>query len=197
MPAEEGVKFGDPLTYPYMTVASPSSHDTSTTRGWWEHEVPQRQEFFAEARLRLSSSRAPQQCIAAVHLPSLRRSSSASNYALLSRFTLQMLGGEGPAPKQCTPAVLEHILQQHMDSPSLLAIFPLQDLLPLSTQLPDCPPRQQQINDPTNPQHYWRYRLHVTLEEIAADDGLRCLLSDMLQASMRFHGAAPDAVGPA
>ena len=50
MPAEEGVKFGDPLAYPYMTVASPSSHDTSTTRGWWEHEVQQRQEFFAEVR---------------------------------------------------------------------------------------------------------------------------------------------------
>jgi 4-alpha-glucanotransferase len=106
-----------------------------------------------------------------------------------------MLGGDGPAPEQCTPAVLEHILQQHMDSPSLLAIFPLQDLLPLSTHLPDCPSRQQQINDPTNPQHYWRYRLHVTLEEIAADDGLRCLLSDMLQASMRFHGAALGAGG--
>jgi 4-alpha-glucanotransferase len=105
-----------------------------------------------------------------------------------------MLGGDGPAPEQCTPAVLEHILQQHMDSPSLLAIFPLQGLLPLSTHLPDCPSRQQQINDPTNPQHYWRYRLHVTLEEIAADDGLRCLLSDMLQASMRFHGAALGAV---
>jgi 4-alpha-glucanotransferase len=50
MPAEKGVKFGDPLAYPYMTVASPSSHDTSTTRGWWEHEVQQRQEFFAEVR---------------------------------------------------------------------------------------------------------------------------------------------------
>ena len=50
MPAEEGVKFGDPLAYPYMTVASPSSHDTSTTRGWWEHEVLQRQEFFEEVR---------------------------------------------------------------------------------------------------------------------------------------------------
>ena len=48
MPAEEGVKFGDPLGYPYMTVASPSSHDTSTTRGWWEQETQRRQEFFTE-----------------------------------------------------------------------------------------------------------------------------------------------------
>lgn len=43
-----------------------------------------------------------------------------------------------------------------MDSPSLLAIFPLQDLLPLSSRLPDVAPAEQQINEPSNPQHYWR-----------------------------------------
>jgi 4-alpha-glucanotransferase len=84
--------------------------------------------------------------------------------------------------------VLEHILQQHMDSPSLLAIFPLQDLLPLSHRLPDVAAQKQQVNDPTNPQHYWRYRLHVTLEDVAADADLRCLLADMLQAAQRYHG---------
>ncbi|KAI3431637.1 hypothetical protein D9Q98_004684 [Chlorella vulgaris] len=149
MPSEADAKFGDPLTHPYMTVASPSSHDTSTTRAWWEEDKLRRQEFYIE-----------------------------------------MLNGEGEAPQQCTPAVLEHILQQHMDSPSLLAIFPLQDLLPLSPRLPDCPPAKQQINDPTNSQHYWRYRLHVTLEEMAADADLRCLLADMLQAAQRYHGVA-------
>lgn len=102
----------------------------------------------------------------------------------------QMLNGEGEAPAACTAAVLEHIVQQHMDSPSLLAVFPLQDLLPLSPRLPDCPPERQQINDPTNPQHYWRYRLHVSLEDIAADADLRCLLADMLQAAQRYHGPA-------
>lgn len=113
-----------------------------------------------------------------------------------------MLAGDGTAPEQCTSAVLEHILQQHMDSPSLLAIFPLQvrmlagsaelvrsfvlgvggalagacwgkaslfhdrhaphpapppqDLLPLSPCLPYLAPDEEQINDPTNPRHYWR-----------------------------------------
>jgi 4-alpha-glucanotransferase len=48
MPAEQDAKFGDPLAYAYMTVASPSSHDTSTTRGWWEEDAQRRQEFWAE-----------------------------------------------------------------------------------------------------------------------------------------------------
>jgi 4-alpha-glucanotransferase len=104
---------------------------------------------------------------------------------------LQVLGGEGRAPASCTPAVLEHILQQHMDSPSMLAIFPLQDLLPLSSRLPDVPAALQQVNEPSNPEHYWRYRLHVSLEQIQEDADLRHLLTDMLQAAQRFHGDAP------
>ena len=43
-----------------------------------------------------------------------------------------------------------------------------------------------QINEPSNPRHYWRYRLHVTLEQVAEDADLRCLLADMLQASLPF-----------
>ncbi|PSC73748.1 4-alpha-glucanotransferase DPE2 [Micractinium conductrix] len=148
MPAEEGASFGDPLSYPYMTVASPASHDTNTTRGWWEGDAARRQEFYEE-----------------------------------------MLAGDGTAPEQCTSAVLEHILQQHMDSPSLLAIFPLQDLLPLSPCLPYLAPDEEQINDPTNPRHYWRYRLHVATEDVQADDELHCLIADMLQAAQRYHGA--------
>lgn len=72
---------------------------------------------------------------------------------------------------------------------------PPQDLLPLSQRLPDCAPERQQINEPSNPQHYWRYRLHVTLEEVARDEDLRCLLTDMLQAAQRYHGAAQGQAG--
>lgn len=196
MPAEEGAKFGDPLAYPYMTVAAPSSHDTSVTRGWWESHAAQRQEFYAEvslgggcagsgARGRQAGREragAARRCCTAAHTPPALASSP-----------LQVLGGEGTAPETCTAGVLEHILQQHMDAPSMLAIFPLQDLLPLTARLPDCPPAQQQINEPSNPQHYWRYRLHVTLEQVAQDEDLRALLTDMLQAAQRYHGSAPSA----
>ncbi|MBA4397761.1 MAG: hypothetical protein C0394_10350 [Syntrophus sp. (in: bacteria)] len=36
MPADPGTVFADPAAYPYLSVASPSSHDMSTIRGWWE-----------------------------------------------------------------------------------------------------------------------------------------------------------------
>jgi 4-alpha-glucanotransferase len=51
MPSEAGQEFGDPAAYPYMTVASPSCHDTSTTRAWWEQDVGRRERFYDQARL--------------------------------------------------------------------------------------------------------------------------------------------------
>jgi len=51
MPSEAGQEFGDPAAYPYMTVASPSCHDTSTTRAWWEQDAGRRERFYDQARL--------------------------------------------------------------------------------------------------------------------------------------------------
>ena len=51
MPSEAGQEFGDPATYPYMTVASPSCHDTSTTRAWWEEDAGRRERFYYQARI--------------------------------------------------------------------------------------------------------------------------------------------------
>ena len=36
MPAVLGDLFGDVRTYPYLSVASPGTHDMHTIRGWWE-----------------------------------------------------------------------------------------------------------------------------------------------------------------
>ncbi len=48
MPSELGQEFNDVSRYPYMAVASPSCHDTTTTRSWWEEAAGRRERFFAE-----------------------------------------------------------------------------------------------------------------------------------------------------
>lgn len=145
MPSEPDCEFGDPGLYPYMTVASPSSHDTSTTRAWYE-EDPERR----------------------------------------GRFYYQALGGEGATPPpQCTPDLAAKVVAQHMASASVLAIFPLQDLMALSPMLTTRPATEETINDPTNPQHYWRYRMHVTVQELAADTVLQQELQGLLLMSGR------------
>ena len=39
---------------------------------------------------------------------------------------MQALGRPGEAPEQCPPEVMHDIIQQHLDSPAMWAIFPLQ-----------------------------------------------------------------------
>ena len=48
------------------------------------------------------------------------------------------------------------------------SIFQLQDLLGLDGHLRRAEPDAERINVPANPTHYWRYRLHLTLEQLQA-----------------------------
>ncbi len=51
-----------------------------------------------------------------------------------------------------------------------------QDVMGLSAEYIQRPAAEETINDPTNPKHYWRYRMHVTVEDLRAD---RQLLGDL------------------
>jgi 4-alpha-glucanotransferase len=56
----------------------------------------------------------------------------------------------------------------------------------ISPELSAIDPREQKINEPSNPTHYWRYRLHISSEDLINkyqdfDDKLR----DLIQASGR------------
>ena len=63
------------------------------------------------------------------------------------------------------------IVSRQLTSPSMLCLLSLQDWLSIDEQL--CLPDQnaERINIPANPRHYWRYRMHLTIEQLmAADD---------------------------
>lgn len=102
------------------------------------------------------------------------------------RFYRTMLGGrEDVAPARCTPAITRAVLRQHLESPSMWAVFPMQDILAVSSAYTDRPAAEETINDPTNAKHYWRFRLHVTLERLLSDTRLCADLQGMLLDSGR------------
>lgn len=82
---------------------------------------------------------------------------------------MQALKLQGPVPEKCTPAVMAAVIKQHLDASSMWAIFPLQDMMGLSSSYSQRPAAEETINDPTNPRHYWRFRVHVCLEDLLAD----------------------------
>ncbi|WMV13724.1 hypothetical protein MTR67_007109, partial [Solanum verrucosum] len=75
------------------------------------------------------------------------------------RFFQAVMGSDELPPDQCTPEIVHFVLRQHVESPSMWSIFPLQDLLALKEDYTTRPAVEETINDPTNPKHYWRYRM--------------------------------------
>ena len=78
-----------------------------------------------------------------------------------------ILGLEGNAPAEATAELCEKIIARHLASPSMLTVLPLQDWLSLSEELRSADIERERINIPSVARHYWRYRMHLTLEELA------------------------------
>ena len=68
---------------------------------------------------------------------------------------LQALQQDSSVPEQCTPDVMQAIARQHMQCPSIWAIFPLQDLFALNAAYNQRPAAEETINDPAVKHHYW------------------------------------------
>jgi 4-alpha-glucanotransferase len=65
------------------------------------------------------------------------------------------------------------------------SIFQLQDLLGISDTLRRSDPREERINDPANPQHYWQYRMHISLEDLLAQTAFNDSLREMIVSAGR------------
>ena len=145
MPANPDTEFGHPRDAAYLSVVTPSSHDTSTVRGWWEEDRVRTQRFFE---------------------------------TILGHW-------REVAPFYCEPWVAREIVVQHLHSPAMWAIFPLQDLLAMDNGLRRANPHEEQINVPGNPTHFWKYRLHLPLEELVEAVGFNEPLQALVLASGR------------
>jgi 4-alpha-glucanotransferase len=96
--------------------------------------------------------------------------------------TLQRLG---IAPEDCATDICRQIIGNHLNSLSMLAIFPLQDWLSTDDRLKRPDPADERINVPANPRHYWRYRMHLTIEQLIASEEFNANIKNMIVASGR------------
>lgn len=144
MPKTPGRTFSRPAEAPYLSVVTPSTHDMSTIRGWWEEDA-----------------------------------------GLTQRFYNEELGLPGAAPAHCSGELNAAVVRQHLAAPAMWSIFQLQDLLSMDETLRRDDPAAERINVPANPKHYWRYRMHLSLERLLEADGFNRQLRELLQQSGR------------
>jgi len=58
------------------------------------------------------------------------------------------------------------IVMQNLMCPSMLCILSLQDWLSIDEKIRLADPDKERINIPANPRHYWRYRMHLNIEDL-------------------------------
>ncbi|MDE7408193.1 MAG: 4-alpha-glucanotransferase, partial [Muribaculaceae bacterium] len=91
-----------------------------------------------------------------------------------------MLHENGNAPTTAEPWICDKIIDLQLKSPSMLAILPLQDWLSMDADLRRKNPDEEQINVPANSRHYWRYRMHITVEQLLANPTFTSLMHDKI-----------------
>jgi 4-alpha-glucanotransferase len=100
------------------------------------------------------------------------------------RFARRMLGIDSAAA-ELSGELAARIIIQHLQSAAMWAVFPLQDLLAIDGDLRHPVPEFERINVPAIIPYYWRYRMHLNLEDLAAAEGFNRRIARFIQASHR------------
>lgn len=78
-------------------------------------------------------------------------------------------------------------LRDMLAAPSILAIFPIQDWLGVDENLRRKDRDEERINDPANPHHHWKFRIHLDLEQIKFAGKLNAEICGLLKDSGRYR----------
>lgn len=144
MPKNLNEEFFHPASAPYLSVVTPSTHDMSPLRSWWEE-----------------------------------------NKEITQKFYNNILGQHGEAPASCEPWISKAIILQHLYSPAMWSIFQLQDLMGMDENIRRPDYDSERINIPAIPFHYWRYRMHIPLEQLLKETDFNNELKKYVEASGR------------
>ena len=96
-----------------------------------------------------------------------------------------MLHRGDAAPHPLPGWLARDILSRHLYSPSMLCIISIQDWMAMDENLRLDDPDAERINIPANPKHYWRYRMHVNLEDLMENQDFNGNMIEMITNSGR------------
>lgn len=97
----------------------------------------------------------------------------------------EMLYRQGPAPHPLPGWLARDIVSRHLTSPSMLCILTIQDWLSIDEKLRLKDENAERINIPANPHHYWRYRMHLNIEDLIDNNDFVANISELITQSGR------------
>ena len=126
-------------------------------------------------------------CTISTHDMSTLRGWWEEDYLQTQRYYNTMLGHYGTAPTVATPELCEEVVRNHLKSNSILCILSLQDWMSIDGKWRNPNVQEERINVPSNPRNYWRYRMHLTLEQLMKAEEL----NDKIRELIKYTGRAP------
>ena len=95
--------------------------------------------------------------------------------------TLRMQCNHDPEPWE-----VRNMLWEFLASPSMLAIFPLQDWVALDKRFRRADRNVERINYPADSDNHWKFRIHFNLNELMQESELNVAVTGLLKDSSRF-----------
>jgi len=102
------------------------------------------------------------------------------DYSLATQFYHEVLHQYDTAPHSAEPDICEQVITQHLQSPSMLCLLSFQDWLSMDGKLRRADVAGERINIPSIPRYYWRYRMHIALEDLMKEEALNEKIKTMI-----------------
>ena len=124
-------------------------------------------------------------CTISTHdMPTLRQWWDEDGERTQAYFNTMLYRG-GAAPHPLPGWLAKDIVSRHLTSPSMLCLLSLQDWLSIDERLRLPDQNAERINIPANPRHYWRYRMHLTIEQLLKEDDFNETVKTLITQSGR------------
>lgn len=104
---------------------------------------------------------------------------------LTQKYFSSILGHNDSAPKIATAELCEEVINKQLSSQSILCILSLQDWMSIDNKWRNQNFEAERINIPADSEHYWRYRMHLTIEELIDVDSLNNKIKGLIESNHR------------
>ena len=118
-------------------------------------------------------------CSTSTHDMAPLRSWWTENREVTQSYYNDVLHLDGAAPDECNTDLCMAIIHNHLQSSAMWVILPWQDWLSLDEGLRNPDTAAERINIPANPGHYWRYRMHISLDDLLKEHGFNKMMGEI------------------
>lgn len=108
-----------------------------------------------------------------------------SDEIYLEKFFKEELGFQSNFIPQFKSFIAERLIIMQSEWKGMWAVFPLQDLLAMDDNLWRENPEEERINIPKYPDHFWKFRFHLNIEELLNNNIFQNKIKGILSASAR------------